>query len=106
MLITPELLKECRESIGFTKTQVAKATGLSRPTIIKLENGKNRSLEVLSRLIEYYGLEVYPRIGAFSVEIDEIERMLKKQLEEMFPNYSATIKIELQHNLKDTKEQK
>lgn len=45
-------LRELREARGLTQAELAEATGLRRPTISELENGRTRhdTLDLLDRL--------------------------------------------------------
>lgn len=49
-------LKEIRQGTGFTIDQVVEATGISKRTIITIENeeGANPSVDTVKRLIKYF----------------------------------------------------
>ena len=58
-------LKEIRQGTGLTIDQVVEATGISKRTIITIENeeGANPSVETVKRLIKYYEIsfeKLYP----------------------------------------------
>ena len=58
-------LKEIRQGTGLTIDQVVEATGISKRTIIIIENeeGANPSVDTVTRLINYFEIsfeELYP----------------------------------------------
>lgn len=58
-------LKEIRQGTGLTIDQVVEATGISKRTIITIENeeGVNPSVDTVKRLIKYFEIsfeELYP----------------------------------------------
>lgn len=58
-------LKEIRQGTGLTIDQVVEATGISKRTIITIENeeGANPSVDTVKRLIKYFEIsfeELYP----------------------------------------------
>ena len=58
-------LKEIRQGTGLTIDQVGEATGISKRTIIIIENeeGANPSVDTVKRLINYFEIsfeELYP----------------------------------------------
>lgn len=58
-------LKEIRQGTGLTIDQVVEATGISKRTIITIENegGVNPSVDTVKRLIKYFDIsfeELYP----------------------------------------------
>ena len=58
-------LKDIRLCAGFTLDQVAEATGISKRTIITIENeeGANPSVDTVKRLMKYFEIsfeELYP----------------------------------------------
>ena len=58
-------LKEIRQGTGLTIDQVVVATGISKRTIITIENeeGANSSVDTVKRLIKYFEIsfeELYP----------------------------------------------
>ncbi len=59
-------LKEIRLASGLTIDQVAESTGVSKRTIITIENeeGANPSVDTVKRLIKYFEIsfeELYPQ---------------------------------------------
>lgn len=59
-------LKEIRLAYGYTIDQVADSTGVSKRTIITIENeeGANPSVDTVKRLIKYFEIsfeELYPQ---------------------------------------------
>lgn len=59
-------LKKIRLDAGLTLEQVVEATGISKRTIITIENeeGANPSIDTVKRLIKYFGIsfeELYPQ---------------------------------------------
>lgn len=58
-------LKEIRQRTGLTIDQVVEVTGISKRTIITIENeeGANPSVDTVKRLIKYFEIsyeELYP----------------------------------------------
>ena len=58
-------LKEIRQGTGLTIDQVVETTGISKRTIITMENeeGANPSVDTVKRLINYFEIsfeELYP----------------------------------------------
>ena len=58
-------LKEIRQGIGLTIDQVVETTGISKRTIITIENEEvaNPSVDTVKRLIKYFEIsfeELYP----------------------------------------------
>ena len=51
-------LRDRRRALGKTQAEVALAVGISRATLIALENGNGLSLEKFTRLAQVLGLEV------------------------------------------------
>ena len=57
MLITN--IKEHREHLGMTQSELAKAVGVRRETIVHLENGKyNPSLKLAMDIAKLFGVSV------------------------------------------------
>lgn len=59
-------LKEIRLASGLTMEQVVEATGVSKRTIITIENeeGANPFVDTVKRLMKYFGIsfeELYPQ---------------------------------------------
>lgn len=74
MRLTGEVLREQREILGKTQSDMAKRCGLSRPTIIKYEKDGEPNI---AKMLEAYCLEVYPVVGSMPADIKEIERLIK-----------------------------
>jgi len=45
-------IRERRETLGWTKTYLAETSGISRPTLIALEDGRNRTQPEIRRKVE------------------------------------------------------
>ena len=75
MILTGETLRKQREALGCSKSEMARRSKLSRPTIIKYEKGIDAQL---TKILEAYCLEVYPTAGSLPADISEIERIVKK----------------------------
>ncbi len=56
MTFDVEILKTMRKEAGFTQAEIAKAIGVSRETIVAIENAHPRAVEALSASnLEYWG---------------------------------------------------
>ena len=64
------LVKEARKRAGLTQRQLAELTGLTQPTIARIEKGiSDPGMATLERLVRACGLEVRVRL----VEADEAD---------------------------------
>ena len=79
MRLTGQTLKEQRLAIGVSQKEMARRAGVSRPTIIKYENNVDLRL---ANILGAYCLEVYPTVGSLPADISEIERIVKKLVED------------------------
>lgn len=66
-------IKELRFKKGVSLQAVANAVGASKPHIWELEKGttKNPSLELVTKLAQYFGVSVDYLAGVESIETDE-----------------------------------
>ena len=53
------IIKDARKKNGITQDELAKAVGVTRQTIISLENGKYMaSLPLAHRIAKYFGVKI------------------------------------------------
>lgn len=78
MRLNGQTLKDQRLAIGASQEEMAKRAGVSRPTIIKYEKSIDPKL---ATVLEAYCLEVYPTVGSLPADISEIERVIKRLVE-------------------------
>jgi transcriptional regulator with XRE-family HTH domain len=69
-----ERLRREREKAGLSLAQLADASGISKPYLVRLENDpSNPSLELLSRLAEALDVTVADLLGGPRYQVDETE---------------------------------
>ena len=93
MRLTGETLREQREIIGISKVGMAKRAGVSRPTIINYENGEG--IQIISKVLEAYCLEVYPLVGTMPADLKEITNLIEKNIEMNF-GMKSRVKINIE----------
>lgn len=92
MRLTEETLREQRESLGVSQSEIARRAGVARATISKYEKGGG--LKYIDKVLEAYCLEIYPLVGTIPADLKEITDAIKK-------NISATygMKCEVKINI-------
>lgn len=93
MRLTGQTLKEQRLAIGVSQEEMSRRAGVSRPTIMKYEKNIDNQL---TNILEAYCLEVYPTVGSLPADIREIERIVKRLVEDnLGTNCRVKINVEL-----------
>ena len=83
--MTGETLKQQRESLGVSQSEIARRAGVTRAAISKYEKGGG--LKYVNKVLEAYCLEIYPLVGTIPADLKEIADAIKK-------NISATYGME------------
>jgi len=51
-------IKELREQKGWSQAELADKLGVHRITIVRIENGKSKNIELLSRIADLFGVSL------------------------------------------------
>jgi transcriptional regulator with XRE-family HTH domain len=94
-----KLIREQREALGWTQSELARAASVSLPTIQKFEAGRgNPSFSVLCSVLGVLGLELVPTLKPFQ-GWDELAwhglpmMSQSKQPEAFFPNANQLVEL-------------
>lgn len=78
MRLTEDTLRQQRESLGVSQSEIARRAGVARATISKYEKGDG--LKYIDKVLEAYCLEIYPLVGTIPADLKEITDAIKKSI--------------------------
>jgi transcriptional regulator with XRE-family HTH domain len=65
------LIRNEREAIGVSQTELAKVAGISRNGLAIIERGGNAQLETLQAIAKALGLELHIKLGSTTITQEE-----------------------------------
>ena len=91
--ITGKRLQELREKKGLSKSEVAKLLGISRPSYVNYENGKNNPSRTIDKLCTLFGVSADYILGTDVKQIPINIHMFGDDSEEYTSDEKNLIKI-------------
>ena len=82
-IITAKRLKELREQKGMSKSEVAKYLGISRPSYVNYENGKNNPSRTIDKLCTLFNVSADYILGT-DIKDSNFERACHFYLKEKY----------------------